>query len=64
MQECKIFLDWLYEDATIYLNRKYNRYIKWSNKMKLSERIFERTRRESRAIPEASRIYLNFIQNL
>lgn len=41
MQECKIFLDWLYEDATIYLDRKYNRYIKWSNKMKLSERILE-----------------------
>ena len=41
MRECKIFLDWLYEDATIYLDRKYNCYIKWSNKMKMSERILE-----------------------
>jgi hypothetical protein len=24
--QCKIFLDWLYQDATIYLQRKYNLY--------------------------------------
>lgn len=26
-QLCKRFLNWLYEDATIYLDRKYNRYV-------------------------------------
>ena len=25
--QCKIILDWLYKDATIYLNRKYNLYL-------------------------------------
>lgn len=41
IQGCKIFLDWLYEDATIFLDRKYKRYVEWSNKMKSSERILE-----------------------
>lgn len=28
---CKKFLDWIYDDATIYLERKYNRYIEYYN---------------------------------
>ena len=28
---CKKFLDWIYQDADIYLERKYNRYIEYYN---------------------------------
>ena len=28
---CKKFLDWLYEDSTIYLQRKHDRYIEYYN---------------------------------
>ena len=30
--QCKIFLDWLYKDATIYLQRKYNLYQDFLNR--------------------------------
>ena len=37
----KIFLDWLYKDATIYLQRKYDKYLEIVkyNKEKDNERI-------------------------
>lgn len=28
---CKLFLDWIYENATIYMNRKYKRYCEYYN---------------------------------
>lgn len=28
---CKIFLDWIYEDANLFLQRKYNRYLDYYN---------------------------------
>jgi len=37
--QCKILLDWLYKDATIYLERKYNLY---QDFLKLYENIAER----------------------
>jgi len=32
--QCKIFLDWLYKDSTIYLERKYNLYLQFLEKYK------------------------------
>lgn len=28
------FLDWIYQDSTIYLNRKYDKYLEWKEKYK------------------------------
>jgi hypothetical protein len=33
-KQCKIFLDWLYEDCNIYLQRKYDLYLNFLNKYK------------------------------
>ena len=36
-RKCKEFLDWLYEDANIYIKRKYDKYLELINEVKRVE---------------------------
>ena len=51
-KEVKKFLDWMYKDATVYLTRKYNDYIKFSNSRDFSKETSYEKRDRIRADSE------------